>query len=143
MKLTVATSQISGAPPPTLASPSPQSWTQAKTLKCEQQLTHTHQYELTGLSISGTMTTALIGYSAVFMRYAFAVTPRNYLLFGCHAINFSAQTYQGYRFVNYWHMGGVEAKAEKAAEGAEGSVVKLAKDAKAEVQKGIEKVKGQ
>jgi hypothetical protein len=32
--------------------------------------------------ISGKMTTALIVYSAVFMRYSMAVTPKNYLLFG-------------------------------------------------------------
>lgn len=48
------------------------------------------------------MTLALTCYSAVFMRYALAVTPKNYLLFGCHIVNFSAQTTQGYRFLNYW-----------------------------------------
>jgi hypothetical protein len=53
-------------------------------------------------SISGPMTAALIGYSGTFMRYSMAVTPRNYLLFGCHAVNFSAQLTQGYRFVNHW-----------------------------------------
>ncbi|KAF2861064.1 UPF0041-domain-containing protein [Piedraia hortae CBS 480.64] len=58
--------------------------------------------------ISGQMTTALIGYSAVFMRYAMAVTPRNYLLFGCHAINFTAQCTQMYRYTDYWYRGGKE-----------------------------------
>jgi len=48
------------------------------------------------------MTAALVGYSAVFMRYAFAVTPRNYLLFACHSVNFTAQSVQAYRFLNYW-----------------------------------------
>jgi hypothetical protein len=48
------------------------------------------------------MTLALTCYSAVFMRYALAVTPKNYLLFGCHIINFSAQLTQGYRYINYW-----------------------------------------
>lgn len=48
------------------------------------------------------MTAALIGYSATFMRYAFAVRPANYLLFGCHAVNFSAQTTQAYRYLNYY-----------------------------------------
>lgn len=48
------------------------------------------------------MTGALTVYSATFMRYALAVTPRNYLLFACHAINFSAQATQGYRYLNYW-----------------------------------------
>lgn len=33
-------------------------------------------------SISGKMTSALVVYSAVFMRYSMAVTPANYLLFG-------------------------------------------------------------
>jgi hypothetical protein len=54
------------------------------------------------------MTLALSGYSAVFMRYAFAVTPKNYLLFGCHAINFTSQVTQGYRFLSYWNFGGRE-----------------------------------
>jgi len=53
-------------------------------------------------SISGPMTVALVCYSSVFMRYALAVTPKNYLLFGCHIINFSAQLTQGYRYLNYW-----------------------------------------
>lgn len=53
-------------------------------------------------SISGPMTAALIGYSTTFMRYAMAVQPRNYLLFGCHMVNFGAQTTQGYRYVQHW-----------------------------------------
>jgi len=53
-------------------------------------------------SISGPMTAALIGYSSTFMRYAMAVQPRNYLLFGCHMVNFGAQTTQGYRYVQHW-----------------------------------------
>jgi hypothetical protein len=48
------------------------------------------------------MTLALACYSSVFMRYALAVSPKNYLLFGCHVINFSSQAAQGYRFLNYW-----------------------------------------
>ncbi len=48
------------------------------------------------------MTAALACYSAVFMRYAVAVQPKNYLLFGCHIINFSSQITQGYRYLNYW-----------------------------------------
>ncbi|KAF2206428.1 hypothetical protein CERZMDRAFT_63387 [Cercospora zeae-maydis SCOH1-5] len=68
--------------------------------------------------ISGRMTAALCGYSAVFMRYSLAVTPKNYLLFGCHLVNFSAQSTQAYRFVNWWYMGGREQSAEaKAKEG--------------------------
>jgi hypothetical protein len=53
-------------------------------------------------SISGPMTGTLALYSAVFARYALAVSPKNYLLFGCHVVNFSAQLTQGYRYLNYW-----------------------------------------
>jgi hypothetical protein len=48
------------------------------------------------------MTGALIIYSATFMRYSMAVTPRNYLLFACHFINEGAQLTQGYRYLHYW-----------------------------------------
>lgn len=48
------------------------------------------------------MTAALVVYSATFARYALAVTPKNYLLFACHTVNFSAQVTQGYRYLNYW-----------------------------------------
>ncbi|CCC69953.1 hypothetical protein NCAS_0D03720 [Naumovozyma castellii] len=51
--------------------------------------------------ISGPMTFALVAYSAVFMRYATAVTPKNYLLFGCHFVNEVAQLAQGYRFIDF------------------------------------------
>jgi len=67
--------------------------------------------------ISGKMTTAMLVYSALFMRFAIAVQPMNPLLFACHATNEVAQLYQAYRFVDYHHMGG-KAKLEgsKAAE---------------------------
>jgi len=48
------------------------------------------------------MTAALSLYSGTFMRYALAVTPKNYLLFGCHVVNFGAQLTQGWRYVHYW-----------------------------------------
>jgi hypothetical protein len=74
------------------------------------------------------MTGALTLYSGTFMRYAMAVTPANYLLFGCHAINFSSQLVQGYRYLNYWNFGGREAslagKAEQAKDEAMGVVGK-------------------
>jgi len=86
--------------------------------------------------ISGKMTTALVVYSAVFMRYSLAVTPKNYLLFGCHFINESAQLAQGYRWVNYWHYGGREkALASKPAE----TVVDKAKDVVTEVAQATKK----
>nr|XP_027193868.1 mitochondrial pyruvate carrier 1-like isoform X2 [Dermatophagoides pteronyssinus] len=51
--------------------------------------------------ISPTMTCALIIYSATFMRFAIRVQPRNMLLFACHITNFTAQTVQGVRYINY------------------------------------------
>ncbi|GAB7357437.1 hypothetical protein MBLNU459_g8362t1 [Dothideomycetes sp. NU459] len=88
--------------------------------------------------ISGTMTAALIGYSTVFMRYAMAVTPKNYLLFGCHAVNFSAQMTQGYRYLNYWKFGGREAslteKAKAQASSLSDSAASLADKAKGELK---------
>ena len=48
------------------------------------------------------MTAALTVYSGTFMRYSLAVTPKNYLLFACHFINFNSQLFQGYRYLNYW-----------------------------------------
>jgi hypothetical protein len=72
------------------------------------------------------MTGALTLYSATFMRYALAVTPANYLLFGCHAINFSSQLVQGYRYLNYWNFGGREATlAGKAKSGVEEATLKV------------------
>lgn len=62
--------------------------------------------------ISRPMTGALIVYSGVFMRYAMAVTPQNYLLFACHLINESAQLGQGYRYLHYNYFSSDEEKKE-------------------------------
>lgn len=43
--------------------------------------------------ISGNMTTAMCIYSALFMRFAWMVQPRNYLLLACHASNETVQLY--------------------------------------------------
>ncbi|XP_022203252.1 mitochondrial pyruvate carrier 1 [Nilaparvata lugens] len=51
--------------------------------------------------ISGKMTLALCIYSAMFMRFALRVQPRNMLLFACHLTNECAQLTQGARFINY------------------------------------------
>jgi hypothetical protein len=80
------------------------------------------------------MTLSLSLYSAVFMRYALAVQPKNYLLFGCHLINCASQITQGYRFLNYWKFGGRELAEQaklgaKAAEGKIGQAVEQAKNA--------------
>jgi hypothetical protein len=56
-------------------------------------------------------TKRLTNRSMIFMRFAWRVQPRNYLLFACHATNAAAQTVQEGRFINYWYMGGREKKA--------------------------------
>jgi len=81
--------------------------------------------------ISGPMTAALIGYSATFMRYALAVTPKNYLLFGCHFINFNSQAVQMYRYVNMHYGSGAKNPTEVAKEAVAGA----AKEVKANVEK--------
>ncbi|KAM5165954.1 mitochondrial pyruvate carrier 1 isoform X1 [Marmota monax] len=51
--------------------------------------------------ISGRMTFALCCYSLTFMRFAYKVQPRNWLLFACHATNEVAQLIQGGRLIRY------------------------------------------
>lgn len=53
--------------------------------------------------ISGPMTGSLIIYSLVFMRYALAVHPKNYLLFACHMTNEGLQLTQGFRWFNHYN----------------------------------------
>lgn len=100
------------------------------------------------------MTLALAGYSGVFMRYAMAVTPKNYLLFGCHIVNFSAQLTQGYRYINYWHMGGRDkaleqkakeglGKAEAKAGEAQGALADAANKMQAKAQGAVDEAKKQ
>ncbi|TLD31582.1 hypothetical protein PspLS_01924 [Pyricularia sp. CBS 133598] len=55
------------------------------------------------------------GYSGVFMRFAFAVTPKNYLLFATHVVNSTAQVTQGYRYFQYHYGGGKEKPAAQEA----------------------------
>lgn len=71
------------------------------------------------------MTGALTLYSLTFMRFAFAVTPKNYLLFVCHFINGSAQITQGYRYLNHHYWGG----KEKAGSAVAAQMDALAKNA--------------
>ncbi|SPN96834.1 uncharacterized protein DNG_00354 [Cephalotrichum gorgonifer] len=78
--------------------------------------------------ISGQMTGALCIYSATFMRYSLAVTPKNYLLFMCHLINGCAQATQGYRYLDYNYWGGKEKlAAQKLASGAAAAAAPAAK----------------
>ncbi|CAG9971061.1 unnamed protein product [Clonostachys byssicola] len=86
--------------------------------------------------ISGTMTGALCVYSATFARYALAVTPRNFLLFGCHAVNEGAQLTQLYRWYNYNYQGGKEKLAlEQGVESAKAVAAKAEEKVKAVASK--------
>jgi len=60
------------------------------------------------------MTVTMVGYSALFMRFAWAVQPRNYILFACHSFNVTAQLNQLRRAVEYKmsQPGGAEAVSE-------------------------------
>ncbi|NP_001088849.1 mitochondrial pyruvate carrier 1 S homeolog [Xenopus laevis] len=51
--------------------------------------------------ISGRMTFALTCYSLMFMRFAYKVQPRNWLLFACHLTNECAQLIQGGRLIKH------------------------------------------
>jgi mitochondrial pyruvate carrier 2 len=51
--------------------------------------------------IDPTMTAVMIGYSSLFVRFAWAVQPRNYLLFACHSFNIAAQLNQMRRAIEY------------------------------------------
>ena len=51
--------------------------------------------------ISGKMTGALMVYSMLFMRFAWMVQPRNYLLLACHATNETCQSIQMGRFLKW------------------------------------------
>ncbi|XP_012979076.2 mitochondrial pyruvate carrier 1 [Mesocricetus auratus] len=64
--------------------------------------------------ISGRMTTALIFYSMAFMRFAYRVQPRNYLLLACHFTNVVAQSIQGSRCLVHYYSGGAKARNPKA-----------------------------
>jgi len=95
--------------------------------------------------ISGKFTAALTVYSGTFMRYAMAVTPKNYLLFACHFVNFNAQLTQGYRWYDYWYGNGKEKWAKHEAEKAKNQLGEaadnLASQAKVKVQDAVQEVK--
>ena len=68
--------------------------------------------------------------SSIKVPSAWRVQPRNYLLFACHLTNTSAQLVQEARFVNYWYMGGKEAKEKE-----KGPVTQAIEATKEEAQK--------
>ncbi|KAL8226036.1 hypothetical protein R6Q57_018593 [Mikania cordata] len=63
--------------------------------------------------ISGNMTAAMCVYSGLFMRFAWMVQPRNYLLLACHASNETVQMYQFSRWAK--HQGYLQPKEDKSA----------------------------
>ncbi|KAF3361102.1 Mitochondrial pyruvate carrier 1 like protein [Verticillium longisporum] len=86
--------------------------------------------------ISGQMTGALVIYSATFMRYSLAVSPKNYLLFACHFVNECSQLTQGYRYLSWHKWGGKEAAA--AAGGNAKETVEAIKDKAVAVEAKVE-----
>lgn len=65
------------------------------------------------------------------------------LLLAVHSVNFSAQATQGYRYVNYWHMGGRETAAKEGqAPEMVGVVGDKAKEVGSQVKEGAQEVKG-
>ncbi|KAG2452847.1 hypothetical protein HYH02_002192 [Chlamydomonas schloesseri] len=60
--------------------------------------------------ISPNMTGVMCIYSILFMRFAWEVKPRNYLLLACHASNETVQLYQ----LSRWYSWSTSAKAADA-----------------------------
>ncbi|KAG5882142.1 hypothetical protein JTB14_005971 [Gonioctena quinquepunctata] len=63
--------------------------------------------------ISGKMTFALCLYSAMFMRFAWKVQPRNMLLFACHFTNEGTQLVQLTRFIKFNYLDDTEKSTSK------------------------------
>mmetsp|Transcript_11652 Transcript_11652/g.30801 ORF Transcript_11652/g.30801 Transcript_11652/m.30801 type:complete len:110 (-) Transcript_11652:81-410(-) len=65
--------------------------------------------------VSAPMTSALCIYSILFMRFAWMVQPRNYILLACHAANHVLQVYQLQRKFGGWDIYGVPKKVPAIA----------------------------
>uniref|UniRef100_A0A7R9Z5L1 Mitochondrial pyruvate carrier n=1 Tax=Chlamydomonas euryale TaxID=1486919 RepID=A0A7R9Z5L1_9CHLO len=65
--------------------------------------------------VSPNMTATMCVYSVLFMRFAWEVQPRNYLLFACHACNECVQLTQMGRWYNWWRTEGSKASEEAKA----------------------------
>jgi hypothetical protein len=79
--------------------------------------------------ISGKMTSALICYSSLFMRFALRVQPRNMLLFVMHLTNFTAQSTQMARFSDYYFLKNDEQRAVIRAKYAQAAAAAAAAEA--------------
>ncbi|GAX84360.1 hypothetical protein CEUSTIGMA_g11782.t1 [Chlamydomonas eustigma] len=53
-------------------------------------------------TVSPNMTGTMCIYSCLFMRFAWVVQPRNYLLLTCHMCNEAVQQYQLYRWYSWY-----------------------------------------
>ena len=72
------------------------------------------------------MTSVLAVYSMLFMRFAWMVKPRNYLLLSCHASNEAVQLYQLQRKLAFDAAGGAAGAAGAAsAAGAGGAAAPM------------------
>ncbi|KAK0553793.1 pyruvate transporter mpc1 [Tilletia horrida] len=91
--------------------------------------------------ISGTMTTALAAYSTVFMRFAWRVQPRNYLLFACHMTNAAAQYTQLARFCRYHYFAPKDATLKDAVKDAGEKVKEVASSAASSAKATAQEVK--
>lgn len=74
------------------------------------------------------------------MRYALAVTPKNYLLFACHFVNEGAQLTQGYRYMNYWGWSGKERALKQKVKGTVDEVKEKVEEAEAKARGVVERV---
>lgn len=98
-------------------------------------------------SVSPQFTAALLGYSGTFMRYSMAVTPKNYLLFACHFVNFNAQLTQLYRWYDFNYKDGktkwdnLKLEGERQADVASKDVQGLVNKAEDKAQQVIQDVK--
>ncbi|KAF5808814.1 putative mitochondrial pyruvate carrier [Helianthus annuus] len=60
-----------------------------------------NSYTFAGFFFSNFFGAAMCVYSGLFMRFAWMVQPRNYLLLACHASNETVQLYQLSRFAKH------------------------------------------
>ncbi|CEF96487.1 Mitochondrial pyruvate carrier [Ostreococcus tauri] len=66
--------------------------------------------------ISGPMTGALVVYSGLFMRFAWRVAPRNYILLACHTANAHVQAYNLQRWARWQYANDLDVGVEASKE---------------------------
>eukprot|EP00898_Chlorokybus_atmophyticus_P008719 jgi/Chlat1/8849/Chrsp91S08179 len=87
--------------------------------------------------ISGPMTGTLCVYSLLFMRFAWMVQPRNYLLLSCHVANETVQLYNFQRWYTATHRsaGDVVQQVNEQVKKAEDEANKVAHSAADQIKK--------